>query len=309
MLKGISTITVTTTSISECERAYGHYFNYQTISQGTITADMAAAWQAPVMAGHDFTLLASSSGYPCFVRFIEIDDPASQNPGDKLRHPPMSTCGWSAMEIIVSDVDALAVELTSSPFRIIGPPANLSFSDDIRAMQVLGPAGELLYLTEAKAPVPGFNLPVARTWVDHPFIVILGGTSLTALKAYYQNTLGLPDSPDTEARVSTLSAAFALPRETLHLITAIPLAQQGYLEIDQFPQEAVARIGSAGQLPPGIAMVSFYVAGLPPDAASDAVRLLSNEAPYSGQPAALLTGPANELIELIESPSQHGKLH
>ena len=60
----------------------------------------------------------------------------------------------------VDDVDALAAELASSPFRIIGGPADLSFSDQIRAMQVVGPAREVLYLTQAdQTPPAAASLP------------------------------------------------------------------------------------------------------------------------------------------------------
>jgi len=66
----------------------------------------------------------------------------------------------SAAELIVDDVDALAAELASSPFRIIGGPADLSFSDQIRAMQVVGPAREVLYLTQAdQMPPAAASLP------------------------------------------------------------------------------------------------------------------------------------------------------
>ena len=65
---------------------------------------------------------------------------------------------------------------TESPFQIIGEPANLDVSDDIRAMQVIGPAGEVLYLTEIKAVVPPFELPFARCTVDRLFIPVLLAT-------------------------------------------------------------------------------------------------------------------------------------
>ena len=70
---------------------------------------------------------------------------------------PYTTYGWSASELIVQDVDQLADDLADSPFEIIGPPKNLSFTDDIRAMQVLGPANEILYLTQVKDNVPGWS--------------------------------------------------------------------------------------------------------------------------------------------------------
>ena len=62
----------------------------------------------------------------------------------------LKVSGWNAAELIVEDVDGLAVQLENSPFKIIGSPADLSFTKNIRAMQVMGPANEILYLTQFK---------------------------------------------------------------------------------------------------------------------------------------------------------------
>ena len=60
------------------------------------------------------------------------------------------------------DVDALAAALVPGHFDIVGAPADLELSPAIRAMQLVGPAGEMLYLTQVKAPVPPFALPLSR---------------------------------------------------------------------------------------------------------------------------------------------------
>ncbi len=74
---------------------------------------------------------------------------------------PLTTFGWNASEIMVQNVDAMAERVAGSPFEIVGEPRNLSFSDDIRAMQLRGPANEIIYLTEFKQPVPGLSVPTA----------------------------------------------------------------------------------------------------------------------------------------------------
>ena len=50
------------------------------------------------------------------------------------------------MEVLVKDLYALFAELPPA-FSLFNPPAALSFSEHIRAMQVAGPAGELIYFT------------------------------------------------------------------------------------------------------------------------------------------------------------------
>ena len=95
-----------------------------------------------------------------------IEDPAAV-PGE-----PMHRHGWLSLEILVGDVDSLAAGL-EAPFTVLGPPANLELSDAIRASQVLGPCGELLYLTQIKAAVPPFDLPMTDATVAVPFIGVM----------------------------------------------------------------------------------------------------------------------------------------
>ena len=87
--------------------------------------------------------------------------------------------GWLSLEISVADVDAVYEELKESSFEIIGLPANLDVSDDIKAMQAVGPDGEVLYLTEVKAPVPPFQLPFARCEIDRVFIAVATAPKIT----------------------------------------------------------------------------------------------------------------------------------
>ena len=91
------------------------------------------------------------SGAGVFLRFVQAAPVAG--------YGPMKTFGWNATEILVQDPDALAEQLADSPFKIVGSPMNLSSNENIRAMQVVGPANEVLYLTRIP---PGGAAP---TWV------------------------------------------------------------------------------------------------------------------------------------------------
>jgi len=153
----IACITVTAPDLDKIEAAYTGYLDHQVVGQGTINADLAELWKAPAIAGSQYLLLSPAAGEECVFRFIETDtDPD---------YVPFSTFGWNAAEIMVENVDAMAQRLEDSPFEILGEPQNLSFTDDIRAMQILGPGKELLYLTEFKQTIPGLDttdLPAAR---------------------------------------------------------------------------------------------------------------------------------------------------
>ncbi|WP_202630606.1 hypothetical protein, partial [Deinococcus alpinitundrae] len=80
-------------------------------------------------------------------------------------------------EIVVDDVDTLAARLSGSPIRIIGGPAGLTRFPMIRAMQVVGPAGECLYFTQVGAG-SGLDLARAQAPVGRVFIVVAGGSDV-----------------------------------------------------------------------------------------------------------------------------------
>ena len=182
-------------------------------------------------------------------RFIE----APAEPGYRAftRH------GWNAAELIVARVDVLAERLASSPFEIVAPPMDLSFCPDIRAMQVRGPGGEILYLTEFKKPVPGLEAPPARCEVDRTFIVIAGGASLDAMQDFYAMRFAVPRAPALESRVQTMALEFGLSREHRFRIAALPLGGRCYIEADEMPAAAQPLPAEQHELPPGIAIVSF----------------------------------------------------
>ena len=101
---------------------------------------------------------------------------------------PFAAPGWSAMEVLVKDLDALFEELPAA-FMVLNPPAALSFSDQIRAMQVAGPAGELIYFTEVSGEVPGFALPTPTRQVNQCFVMINAVTDIQRSIAFYAGLL------------------------------------------------------------------------------------------------------------------------
>lgn len=289
----ISTVTISTPDVPGLAAAYGRHLGYEPVAAGALDAAVARLWGLPGLAGRRHAVLAPGGTGDTWLRFVE--GPAV--PG----YVPFRHLGWNAAEHTVQDVDALARRLLDSPFRVIGPPADLSFSDRIRALQVVGPAGEALYLTQIKSAVPGFELPFARVPVDRVFIMILGGADLDETVSWYHERFGVSSAPVIEAVVSVLSNAYGQPAGTLHRICALPAGGQCYIEADQMPAAALPRPAMEGELPPAIAMVTFEVRSLP-----DTVSFLSDPAtvpgpPYLGRRAAVCSGPAGELIELVES--------
>lgn len=263
----ITAVTFTAPDLDEVREVYAAFLDYRVAEHGEVSAHQADAWGTPAMVGRPVLELAPAVGDDFRFRVIEAE---------AADYVPFASHGWNAAEIIVRDVDDLARRLAGSPFEIVGEPQDLSFSPDIRAMQILGPGKELLYLTQFKKPVPGLDVPDARCDVDRTFIVILGGPSMDELQAFYADRFGLPRAAVMESRVKGMSAAFGLSPEHRYPIAALPVGGQSLIELDEMPAVAQSRANRDGELPPGIAIVSF-AAG-------------ENEC---------LRGPAGEILELV----------
>jgi hypothetical protein len=208
------------------------------------------------------------------LRFIET--PAEPGYRAFSRH------GWNAVELIVARVDALAKRLVASPFEIVAPPMDLSFCPDIRAMQIRGPGGEIIYLTEFKKQVPGLDAPPARCEVDRAFIVIACGPSLDAMQDFYATRFAVPRTPALESRVQTMALEFGLSREHRFRIAALPLGGRCYIEADEMPASAQPLPAEQHDLPPGISIISFL-----------------GSAENDADGISCIRGAAGEMIEII----------
>jgi hypothetical protein len=299
MLKTISMVTISAADLAAVEIAYCNFLNYRIAQRGKISAALAESWGAKQTAGRDFLVLQPESGEPVYLRFIAAEPLTG--------YAALKTFGWNATEILVSDTDALAEKLSNSPFQIIGPPRELSSGSSIRAMQVIGPAGELLYLTRIPPDKSAFGLESAKTAVDRVFIVVVGGNNLSALREFYADKFRLTISPPAPYRISVLSNAHGLDPEQLHPLSVARLSSRFLIELDQYPPTATVRPCRSGELPPGVSIVSFTVDSLD-DVPSNFIQPSANinHPPYNGRKIAVAVGPAGELVELIESPqNQH----
>jgi hypothetical protein len=285
-------VTVAAPNLDAIESCYTHFLNYRVAGRGRLGSDLASLWGCDEhVAESRCLLLAPERGDKCVFRFVESEvDPD---------YVPFATHGWNAAEIMVQNVDQMAERLADSPFRIVGEPANLSFTDDIRAMQILGPANELLYLTEFKKQLPGFDTPVARCAVDLVFIVILGGPSMSGLQDFYAKHFGVPEVPTLQSRVKGMSAAFGTSPDDKYAIAAMPLAGKSLIEADEMPPQAKPRPVAEGRLPSGIAMVSFAGHGIDD---RNAIEIRRDEPPYRGHArVSCWRGAGGELLEVLHT--------
>lgn len=258
MIHSLAGATIVVPDLDAALAAYRDFLGYDGPVE-PVGPMLAASWGAPAAAGARMAVLHPASGSRRFIRLVEW------TPSPDFR--PLRCHGWTAIEIVVQDVERLAERLAGSPFAIVGPPAVLEFdfTDKLKAMQAIGPGGEVLYLTEIGGEIPGFDLPTAGSFVDHPFIMVLASADIAAVGAFYAR-LGRPIGPEIAAAVPYLSEQLGLPRDHKHRLATIALDDCSLFEVDAFPEGTAVRPTSSIGLPSGIAMVT--VDGVGPDVAA-----------------------------------------
>lgn len=286
-LECIRGVTSCVPDLDAVEVAYGRWLGYGVLERGVVPVETARAWGASAMAGAPYVTLGPLSGEETYLRFVQDE----QSHGWRA----LTTFGWNVAEFVVQDVEALASTFDGSPFRVIGPPTSLQRFPMIRAMQVLGPAGECLYFTQV-GPGSGLDLAAARSFVGRIFIVVAGGPDLDAMFGAYQRFRNEVDPP-VSTRVRVISLLNGLPEDTEHAHGLVKLGCGTLIELDQYPAQARQRACAPDRLPPGMAMVSFATSGGGGDAAAE----WSVPALFPGARAAAVTirGAAGELIELM----------
>ena len=284
----ICAVTYAVPDLGAIKDAYCGELGYRVAARERVREDQARAWAAPRAAGRNMLVLAPESGEPVFLRFIEA--PYARG------WQALKTFGWNATEFVVQDVEALARRVGNGhAFKIIGEPRGLTRFPMIRAMQVIGPAGECCYFTQV-GEGSGLDLAEARSFVGRVFIVVAAGPDADVLFAPYAMFANAHDAP-VATPVRVISAAHDLPEDTLHRHGLVRLSRGTLIELDAYPASATQRAAPEGELLPGMAMVSFEVEELPavPFIAASARAQLPGDACE----AACLRGAAGEWIELV----------
>ena len=295
MLKTILIVTIMAANLTHVEQAYRNELDYHVVDRGAISPALAAGWAAASISGRRYITLQPSSNEPVYLRFIE-DTSATT-------FEPMKTEGWSAVEILVKDPEALAQTLGRSPhFQIVGQPRFLTEKKNIKAMQAIGPANELIYFTNISDPEKsGFGLQPARSFIDRVFIMVVGARDHAALSDFYRTVLGLPVTQPMLYRIGVLSDAYDMPSNTLHELSVGQISERFLIELDRYPDGASTRNTPPDSLPPGIAMVTFEVDEWRADLSYVATPAPRAAFPYNGRCAGVLIGAAGEYIELVET--------
>jgi len=251
-LNRLAGFTITVADPAAAAAHYVAYLGYLVCDEGVITPMKAEQWRTPSMVGRRYLELQvpASTSPGCFVRFVE----QAPIPG-----MPLLGHGWNAMEVLCQNPYELAKDFAGSPFRVVIPPRPLPFDPDLHAMQVIGPAGELLYFTSLPTHKTLLDLRPAERRVDEPFIAILGGLDIEAMLSFYRTRLSTPTLPPAPVNVRIINDEFALGDDARVPLGIVKLPRFHLIEVDEHPSASQPRPRRDGELPPGIAMVSFDV--------------------------------------------------
>lgn len=293
-LTRIKIATIGAPNVEDLAIYYKRWLDYEIAEAGEVSEPLARSWGTPAMAGRPYVMLQPASGDDVYIRAVEIDAVAD--------YRAMTSLGWNAIEIIVDDVYDTRKKLEESPFKIIGEPHSLGGQfASIHAMQFLGPAQEVVYLTMETGDRDKSTLPIPKSPIDRTFIMILAGHDLAELIDFYAGKFSLNRIPVFPAQLDLVREAQGLPEGHEFSMSLLRGAQRGNnIELDGYPTSAGARQSTPGQLPPGVAMTTFSVPDL------DKLDLEFIEPPqvlYGNRRAATFIGPAGELTELLEEPA------
>jgi hypothetical protein len=297
MLQQIKMVTYSVANVDLHVRAWELYLQYSEIQRGTISTELATLWNASDMSGKAFVLMQPASGADVWLRFIET--------GHNLPFQYPLYQGWNATELLVADPDKLAASFKDSPFTVIGGPHDLYTSKKSpRAIQVLGPGGELLYFSRLLPGGSRYGLKGAKSFVDRTFNVIVGGINLQSLGDFYSQQLGLRIYDPITFTIPMLADVCGVPGNTPFSLQIAKIAGRRFIiELDEYPPGVPPRPAVKGMIPPGMSMVSFMVDSLDKLPVSWRTAPQSVSGPgYDGQRAAVTEGAAGEWIEIIESP-------
>lgn len=293
-MKLLKSATLTVPDVGAAAARYRDFLDYRLIEDGSLARDLAESWGAPANAHRRTALLQPASGAPIFLRLVEGDCPPD--------YVPLRTYGWAAIEICVADVLKANARMTSSPFKIIGPPREIEGLPAIYPMQVKGPDGEIVYLTQIRSDLPAYDLPRAASAIDKLFICVLACKDMRATIRWFEDVVGLQLGRIMEIEYTMLASAFGAPKERLYEISTVVHERDVFLELDQYPETATARARPEGALPPAGSIVTL----LAPDFdrikgpfITPPVRRLGPL--YAGGRVGTLKDPDGALVEIVEA--------
>ena len=295
LLTRIKMATIGAPNLDDITAIYPTLIGYAVVEEGIVARDLAESWGAPGSAGRPYIVMQPESGDEVFVRAVEID----RVEGFK----GLTTWGWTSIEFVVDDPDALHERIKTSALEVLGVPKQLEAFPSIRAMQIRGPAEEILHMTAEMGDRSASLLPLPGAEVGGLIIIILAVPDVAPINDWYSSTFGMRKNEIRQQTIETITRAQRRPSAHQSDATFLAMAEPGnFLELWSLdPSQTTERPRHDGQLPPDVAMATYAVRSLE---AVDTPYLTAPKARdgrvYAGNRSAVFVGQVGELVELIE---------
>lgn len=294
-MKLLRAATLSVADLAAARQRYEQFLDYRVVEDGMVTTSLAASWEAPNCAGLPYLVMEPSSGADIYLRLIE------QPPHRDFL--PLRSYGWAAIEICVQDVLQANKRVTQpgSPFEVIGPPREIEGLPAIYPMQVKGPDGEIVYLTQIRDDLPAYDLPRATALIDRLFILVMACSDMRASNRWMEKHAGIEMGQEMDIVYTMLASAFGSPMTDLHTISTMIHGRDVFLELDQYPVGATPRPRHPGLLAPGCAIGTLWHPEFqslpgpwitPPEVRPGPI--------YKGGRVATMKDPDGTLVEIVE---------
>ena len=241
--------TLTVANLDATIALYAEWLDYGLVERGVIAEDLAVSWGAPRSAGLSYAVMQPASGEDAYLRFLQ--DASVDG------YRPLRSYGWAAIEICNQDVMGVNERMLRSPFEVIGPPKTIAGLTRIHPMQVRGPDGEIVYLTEIKPEAHGMGLPTPKSFIDRLFILVLACSDMKTAAEWWTSRLKLTLGEPMSIVYSMINHAFELPADTHHTFCMGGHDGDVFIEFDEYPAETIVRPRAEGCLPPGVSMCTL----------------------------------------------------
>ena len=288
-IKRIKIATISVQDINQFESYYINWLDYKVISRSKISQSMERSWGVKGYKGTPFILLAPNSGEDVFIRAVQ-----AKNLTEVV---PLTHLGWSAIELVVSDVDIVARNLINSPFKIIGPPKALTDGSPIKAMQIIGPANEVIYLTSSSGKRSDINHPEPKGLIGRIFIAVMAVNNIKESKEFYIRNMMFDSQGDLSLPIEILSLAQKKELDynyNISVLTGIEVGNK--VELDEYENSFKIQKISKDSLPSAISMMTFEVTNLD---LFDLDFLSHPTEIYPGFKSGVFLGPSGERWELL----------
>ena len=178
---------------------------------------------------------------------------------DTRARPPLTQRGWSTLEFIVADVEAVADHVTRlGDVTVITPPSRAGATGQLGVFHVIGPDGEILYLTQVLVRHDRYELPPTPTTLVGPlFIGVWATSSLDGDRRWFEQSFAVTRVSDRLARLRAVNWVRGRPANAEYRISSLDTGARTLIEIDEVDDLAPASVAGRGPALAGVSAITF----------------------------------------------------